>query len=93
MTAETLSELALRYSPPLVELGDLESALSPESVQQLVEHGLAVVPVCIGVDTYLCASSREALVLLVRLADRKARRLVSAALDRAAGYDASTPAA
>lgn len=87
MTAETLSELALRHSPPLVTIDDLEEALSPESVQALVEHGLGVVPVVIGVDTLLCCSSREALEKLVALADRKAKRLVSAALDLAAGFD------
>lgn len=93
MNAKTLGELASRYSPPLVTLDDLESALSPESVRQLIEHGLGVVPLCIGADTLLCCSSREALEKLMQLADRKARRLVAAALDRACGFDAATPAA
>jgi hypothetical protein len=93
MTAEQLSELALRYTPPLVSVDDIESALSPETVQALIEHGLAVVPVCIGRDTYLCCSSSEAVELLVRLADRKARRLTTQALDMAAGIDDSPAAA
>lgn len=93
LTAEMLSELASRYSPPLVPIDELEEALSKESVQALIEHGLAVVPVCIGADTLLCCSSREVLEKLIQLADRKARRLVASALDRAAGLDTAPSAA
>lgn len=93
LTAEMLSELASRYSPPLVPIDELEEALSKESVQALIEHGLAVVPVSIGADTLLCCSSREALEKLMQLADRKARRLVACALDRAAGIDGAPAAA
>jgi hypothetical protein len=92
MTAEQLSALALRYTPPLVSIDALEEALSPESVQALIASGLAVVPVAIGIDTYLCCSSREAVELLVRLAERKARRIEAAALDRVFGL-ADSPAA
>ncbi len=93
LTAEMLSELASRYSPPLVPIDELEEALSEESVQALIEHGLGVVPVCIGADTLLCCSSREVLEKLIQLADRKARRLVASALDRAAGLDTAPSAA
>lgn len=93
LTAEMLSELASRYSPPLVPIDELEEALSKESVQALIEHGLAVVPVCIGADTLLCCSSREAVERLLKLGARKALRIEAAALDRACGFDASTPAA
>lgn len=93
LTAEMLSELASRYSSPLVPIDELEEALSEESVQALIEHGLGVVPVCIGADTLLCCSSREVLEKLIQLADRKARRLVASALDRAAGLDTAPSAA